>query len=175
MNMYGITETTVHVTYRPIARADVESGAGSIVGLPIPDLELYLLEPRPAARPDRRPGGDLRRRRRRRARVPEPAGADGRAVHSESFRRQTVASGCTGLATWRGVCPDGDLEYLGRIDHQVKIRGFRIELGEIEAAISTHQWSGVDVVMREDASGGQPCSSPTSWPTLPRRETSWTS
>jgi non-ribosomal peptide synthetase component F len=31
--------------------------------------------------------------------------------------------------------PNGDLEYLGRIDHQVKIRGFRIELGEIESAI----------------------------------------
>jgi hypothetical protein len=33
---------------------------------------------------------------------------------------------------------DGDLEYLGRIDHQVKIRGFRIELGEIEAAVTRH-------------------------------------
>ncbi len=34
--------------------------------------------------------------------------------------------------------PDGELEYLGRIDHQVKIRGFRIELGEIEAALARH-------------------------------------
>ena len=34
--------------------------------------------------------------------------------------------------------PDGNIEFLGRIDHQVKIRGFRIELGEIEAALSQH-------------------------------------
>ena len=45
VNMYGITETTVHVTYRPITREDVESGAGSVIGVPIPDLSVYLLNP----------------------------------------------------------------------------------------------------------------------------------
>ena len=43
VNMYGITETTVHVTYRPIARADVDNGTGSVIGRPIPDLSIYLL------------------------------------------------------------------------------------------------------------------------------------
>ncbi|MEM7593940.1 MAG: phosphopantetheine-binding protein, partial [Cyanobacteria bacterium P01_A01_bin.83] len=50
--------------------------------------------------------------------------------------------------------PDGNIEYLGRIDRQVKIRGFRIELGEIEAVLA--QYSGVDeivVVAREDIPG----------------------
>ena len=57
INMYGITETTVHVTYRPITRADAASGAGSVIGKPIPDLRVYLLDPHhfwfPSASPAR--------------------------------------------------------------------------------------------------------------------------
>jgi len=50
--------------------------------------------------------------------------------------------------------PDGNLEYLGRIDHQVKIRGFRIELGEIETALRRHpSLEEVVVVVREDTPG----------------------
>ena len=42
--MYGITETTVHVTYRPITNEDVQSGQGSVIGERIPDLQLYVLD-----------------------------------------------------------------------------------------------------------------------------------
>jgi amino acid adenylation domain-containing protein len=45
VNMYGITETTVHVTYRPIRLADLRSGQGSVIGVPIPDLQLHILDP----------------------------------------------------------------------------------------------------------------------------------
>ena len=45
INMYGITETTVHVTYRVIKEADLSSGTSSLIGVPIPDLELYVLDP----------------------------------------------------------------------------------------------------------------------------------
>ena len=43
VNMYGITETTVHVTYRPITQADLDH-TGSMIGRPIPDLQLYILD-----------------------------------------------------------------------------------------------------------------------------------
>jgi non-ribosomal peptide synthetase component F len=45
INMFGITETTVHVTYRRILQADVEAGAGSVIGVPIADLDVYVLDP----------------------------------------------------------------------------------------------------------------------------------
>jgi len=57
------------------------------------------------------------------------------------------------LARW---LPDGDLEYIGRVDHQVKLRGFRIELGEIEAAIEQQPQVRQAVAMvREDAPNDQ--------------------
>ena len=43
VNMYGITETTVHVTYRPLSRADL-NGTASVIGRPIPDLQVYVLD-----------------------------------------------------------------------------------------------------------------------------------
>src|SRR5438105_182543 len=44
VNMYGITETTVHVTYRALRQTDLDTGVGSVIGVPIPDLSLYLLD-----------------------------------------------------------------------------------------------------------------------------------
>ena len=62
--------------------------------------------------------------------------------------------GCTARAIWRAISPDGNIEFLGRIDYQVKIRGFRIELGEIEAALSQHPAVREAVVLaREDTPG----------------------
>ncbi|MCR3750886.1 non-ribosomal peptide synthase domain TIGR01720/amino acid adenylation domain-containing protein [Lentzea californiensis] len=126
INMYGITETTVHVTWTP---------ADGTVGEPIPDLRVYVLDEdlRPVP-----PGvvgemhvagaglarGYLNRPGLTASRfVADPFGAPG----SRMYR--------TGdLARWK----DGRLDYLGRADHQVKIRGFRIELGEVEAALEAH-------------------------------------
>jgi amino acid adenylation domain-containing protein len=136
VNMYGITETTVHVTYRPLAAVDAEGGRHSPIGAPIPDLAAHLLDERlepvpPGTAGELCVGGaglargylnrpDLTAQRF----VPDPYGEPGARL----YRSGDLARRRQG----------GEIEYLGRIDHQVKIRGFRIELGEIEAEICRH-------------------------------------
>ena len=136
--MYGITETTVHVTYRPITLGDLDSRRGQRDRRADPrPAACSLLDAHGAPVPVGRGGRDLRRRRRCRARLPEPARADRRALRARSVRRGTGGRLYrTGDLARR--LDNGELEYLGRIDDQVKIRGFRIELGEIEAALGGH-------------------------------------
>jgi amino acid adenylation domain-containing protein len=153
INMYGITETTVHVTYRPIKRADIESGTGSVIGKPIPDLKVYLLDKRKALVPIGVAGEIF---------VGGAGVAKGYLGRDELTAERFIPDSVSNtpeaklyrsgdLARWS---PDGELEYLGRIDDQVKIRGFRIELGEIEAVLSQHPvvYSSL-VVAREDEPG----------------------
>jgi amino acid adenylation domain-containing protein len=153
INMYGITETTVHVTFRPVTAADVERGAASVIGAALPDLSLAVLdrnrEPAPIGVPGEMVVGGAGVARGYLGRpeltaerfVPDPFGREpgGRLYRSGDLAR---------------YLPDGDLEYLGRIDHQVKIRGFRIELGEIEAALSEHPAvRQVLVLVRDEGEG----------------------
>ncbi|MEH1847549.1 MAG: amino acid adenylation domain-containing protein, partial [Nostoc sp.] len=136
VNMYGITETTVHVTYRPLSIADL-SRKGSLIGYPIRDLQVYILDknlqPTPigVAGEMHIGGAGLARGYLNRPEltsekfIPNP--------FCDSFSGRLYKTG--DLACHRA---DGSIEYLGRIDNQVKIRGFRIELGEIEAVLNTH-------------------------------------
>jgi amino acid adenylation domain-containing protein len=152
VNMYGITETTVHVTYRPLSAADLGEGgaAPSVIGVAIPDLRVQVLDPRKQPVPALVPGevyvggdglarGYLGRPDLTAERfVPDPFG--------ERAGTRLYRSG--DLARWLS---NGDLEYLGRIDHQVKIRGFRIELGEIQSVLLGHAAVRDAVVLvRED-------------------------
>jgi amino acid adenylation domain-containing protein len=151
VNMYGITETTVHVTYRPLTGGDLTTAPGSVIGCAIPDLQVYVLDkhlqPVPIAAPgEMYVGGsgvargylnrpDLSAQRF----VPDP--------FSITPGRRLYRSG--DLAR---ILPGGDIEYLGRLDQQVKIRGHRIELGEIEANLNQHpQIRHSVVVARDDA------------------------
>ncbi|HEY0172458.1 MAG TPA: amino acid adenylation domain-containing protein, partial [Pyrinomonadaceae bacterium] len=153
VNMYGITETTVHVTYRPLSAADVGEVSGSVIGVPIRDLQFYLLDEQmqpvpPGVAGEIYVGGEgLARGYLNRAGltaqrfVPHPHGEEGGA---RLYRTGDLAR------MQRG----GEVEYLGRVDQQVKIRGFRIELGEIEAALMKHPGVAQAVVLvREDVPG----------------------
>ncbi|HYN53890.1 MAG TPA: amino acid adenylation domain-containing protein, partial [Methylotenera sp.] len=153
VNMYGITETTVHVTYRPIRLADLRSGQGSVIGVPIPDLQLHILDPDGEPVPVGVPGemyvggaGVARGYLNRAELTAQRFIADPFVPESEArlYRTGDLAR----------RLESGDIEYLGRIDHQVKIRGFRIELGEIEAGIAAHPViREVVVIAREDVPG----------------------
>ncbi|WP_369392750.1 amino acid adenylation domain-containing protein [Streptomyces sp. CG1] len=152
VNMYGITETTVHVTYKSLDRESAQCNSNSLIGVTIPDLKAYVLDsgmklvPPGAAGELYVAGAGLARGYLNRAGltaerfVADPFGVPG----SRMYR--------TGdLVRWRA---DGSLEYLGRADDQVKVRGFRIELGEIEAVLAGDPLVGqVAVVVREDRPG----------------------
>ncbi len=153
VNMYGITETTVHVTYRPIALADLSS-KGSVIGRPIPDLQLYILDSQQQLLPigvvgELYVGGAGLAR----GYLNRPELTSEKFIPSPFSRSSQPSSQERLYRTGDLACylPDGDMEYLGRIDHQVKIRGFRIELGEIEARLSQLPQVGAATVMvRED-------------------------
>jgi amino acid adenylation domain-containing protein len=151
VNMYGITETTVHVTYRTLRKVD----AGRIIspiGVPIPDLWLRVLDENMQMVPAG-VTGELY--------VGGPGLSRGYINNPELTASRFVPDP---FASVPGAClyksgdlvrrtPDGDMEYLGRKDHQVKIRGFRIELGEIEAAILSHPRVREAVVMASNDYG----------------------
>ncbi|MDG9812206.1 amino acid adenylation domain-containing protein, partial [Pseudomonas juntendi] len=152
VNMYGITETTVHVTYRPLSLADLAQGASSPIGVPIPDQSLYVLDS------DLNPVaagcvGELYVGRQGLARgylkraglsatrfIPDPFGDSGARLYRSGD-----------LARWRA---DGVIEYVGRMDHQVKIRGFRIELGEIQARLQALPQVREAVVLAQEGPSG---------------------
>ena len=158
VNMYGITETTVHVTHYRIGDTDVvpvREPVGSPIGQPLAHLRGVIVDRRGVELPAGPAGelwvggeglargylGDAARTAERF--VPDPTGATpGARLYRSGDRVRR-----------RG---DGELEYFGRIDQQVKIRGHRIELGEIEAAL--RRCPGVQdvaVVEREDSSLGR--------------------
>jgi amino acid adenylation domain-containing protein len=132
VNMYGITETTVHVTYRPVYAKDI--GSGSLIGEPIPDLRIYILDAakQPVAIGVRGEiyvgGAGVARGYLNRPELTAEKFSSNPFIDSADARLYKTGD----LARWHA---NGDIEYLGRADSQVKIRGHRIELGEIESAL----------------------------------------
>nr|WP_054815874.1 non-ribosomal peptide synthetase [Nocardia arizonensis] len=154
VNMYGITETTVHVTYRALDAAAVAAANGSLVGRAIPGLRTYLLDTRLRPVPSGVPGEIyVAGTQLARGYLGRPALTAGRFVANPFDGPGELLYRSGDLARWNR---DGDLEYLGRADDQVKVRGFRIELGEIEAAVlAQDRVRQSAVVVREDKPGDQ--------------------
>jgi len=155
VNMYGITETTVHVTYRPLTTADIVGTAGSVIGQPIPDLEIYVLDRRLQTVSAGTPGelyvggtglarGYLDRPDLTAERfVPHPfSSVPGARLYRTGDRVRRSS--------------DGDLVYLGRCDAQVKVRGFRVEPGEVEVVLGQHLAVREVVVMAREDTPGDP-------------------
>ncbi|MFF5532690.1 non-ribosomal peptide synthase/polyketide synthase [Streptomyces cinerochromogenes] len=152
VNMYGITETTVHVTYAPLDRRAAGAGPASPIGTGIPDLRLYVLDDTLRPVP---PGavGELFVAGEGLARgyLNRP-GLTATRFLADPFGRPGTRMYRTGDRVRRRA--DGTLEYLGRADQQVKIRGYRIEPGEIEAALHSHPGVGAAAVgVYEDTAG----------------------
>ena len=135
INMYGITETTVHVTYRRIVSADAQREQESLIGEPIPDLRIVLLDEalQPVAAGET---GEIC--------IGGPGVARGYLNRPELTAQRFVSDPLSlvsghlyrsGDLAYRRQ--DGELVYLGRADRQVKINGFRIELGEIESVLTS--------------------------------------
>ncbi|WP_306373041.1 surfactin non-ribosomal peptide synthetase SrfAA [Bacillus subtilis] len=150
LHMYGPSESTVFATYHPVDELE-EHTLSVPIGKPVSNTEVYILD---------------------RTGHVQPAGIAGELCVSgeglvkgyynrpelteEKFVPHPFTSGermyKTGdLARW---LPNGDIEFIGRIDHQVKIRGQRIELGEIEHQLQTHDRVQESVVLAVDQGAG---------------------
>ncbi len=151
INMYGITETTVHVTFKHITTEDITAGVSNI-GKPIPTLYTYILD---------------------QYQQPLPVGITGELyVGGEGVARGYLGKPeltaerfisdpfHTGKRLYRSgdtarLLENGDLEYAGRADDQVKIRGYRIEPGEIEAVLERQEGVAKAVVLPRRGLSGE--------------------
>src|SRR5262249_24208581 len=137
--VYGPTEATIMASSYSVAmpHSQVERLSSLPIGRPLPDTCLYVLDPYLQPVPVGLPGELY---------------IGGAGIMRGYWRRPELTAACClpdPFSTRPGAClyrtgdlvrslPDGNIEFLGRIDQQVKIRGYRIELGEIEVLLGQH-------------------------------------
>ena len=155
INMYGITETTVHVTQRLLSTEDLQQTATSVIGSPIPDLQVFILDNDQQPVPIGIPGEMY---------IGGEGVTRGYLNHPELTGTRFIPNPYShnpGTRLYRSgdlarYLSNGDIEYLGRVDDQVKIRGFRIELGEIDSILTKHPKVRESVaIVREDQQDSQ--------------------
>lgn len=146
VNMFGITETTVHVTAQTVAPQEVVAGSRS-VGRPLPGWSVSVRDERGRVLPPG-PSGEIY------------VGGAGVASHylgrPELTEQRFILDELTGERIYRSgdkgrLHPDGRLDHLGRLDNQVKVRGHRIELDEIRTVLlGAPQVTAAAVVINRD-------------------------
>ncbi|NJO14389.1 MAG: amino acid adenylation domain-containing protein [Thioploca sp.] len=154
-NLYGPTETTIYSTMTQVSAITMSASVNTIaIGYPIANTQVYLLDSNLQRVPIGVPGElhiggaglargywnspDLTAEKF----IKNPFSND---PHSRLYKTGDLAR----------YLPDGNIEFLGRIDNQVKIRGFRIELGEIEAVLASHPTIQEDVVVVQESEAGE--------------------
>ncbi|AOT10868.1 non-ribosomal peptide synthetase [Pseudoalteromonas luteoviolacea] len=155
INMYGITETTVHVTYRKVE--DISSGQIHI-GKPLADQSIIIfdqnmnLTPKGVVGEAYVGGNGLARGYLNRAELSAERFIDNPFYdeHKPSSSKRLYRTG-----DLMRCLPDGNLEYIGRADHQVKIRGYRIELGEVETQLAQQLNIDSALVLAKELAGSQ--------------------
>ncbi|SDK75236.1 amino acid adenylation domain-containing protein [Actinopolyspora mzabensis] len=151
INMYGITETTVHTTFHRVTAEELESTVRSNIGRPLPDLRTYLLDHH------QRPvpigvAGELH--------VAGPGVARGYHNLPEQTRQRFLPNPFEpGERMYRSgdmarYLDNGDMEVLGRADFQIKIRGFRVEPAEIESVLREHEHVRDAIVLDRSRTAG---------------------
>jgi amino acid adenylation domain-containing protein len=152
VNMYGITETTVHVTFFEVDPDTVGVERTSVIGRPLGDLQVSVVDRDLNRCPVGVPGellvggAGLALGYRNRPDLTEQ-----RFLRGSGFGDVVYRTGDQGY-----LRPDGSLVYLGRIDKQVQLRGYRIELGEIEAALLAAPGVQGCAVLLDQPTGGEP-------------------
>ncbi|NDJ35333.1 MAG: amino acid adenylation domain-containing protein [Chloroflexi bacterium] len=152
INMYAITETAGEITYRRLRMQDATSAARNVIGVPLPDVQIYLLDEQQQPVPVGAVGEMY---------IGSPAVARGYYNLPDLTAQQFLADPFSDDPQARmyktgdqaRYLATGDLEFVGRIDNQVKIRGYRIELGEIESALNQHPDVQQAVVIARDEAG----------------------
>lgn len=154
INMYGITETTVHVTQHRLRQLDAERGRHSPIGKPLPDLSMIVVDAGGNPVPDGVPGelfvggrGVAIGYRNRPDLTAERFAGDPTGQSSERYYR-------TGDVVRR--LADGSYDYVGRCDDQLKVRGYRVEPAEIEAALIGHEAVADSLVTVDQQIGNNP-------------------
>lgn len=137
VNMYGITETTVHVTFKEITDQEIEEGISN-VGKAIPTLDCYILDEN---------GAIMHAGEKGQLHIAGEGLARGYLNNIETTHQKFVDNTVVGKRVYKSGdlgrwLSNGDIEYLGRMDDQVKIRGYRIELAELEHTLL--RLSGID-------------------------------
>lgn len=149
VNMYGITEASTHVTYRPILKNDLSRPDVSPIGVAIPDFQLYTLDSKGDPVEDG-VAGEL---------YVAGAGTARGYLNRPELTAQRFVPGPDGTRMYYSAdrvvgLPDGELAYLGRSDDQLKVRGFRIEPREIEHCLCGHPEIATALVMAHDYGDG---------------------